>query len=200
MNIDNPIARITICALLFLGVGFLLTLIAAWGHNPFGAALIGLSAGVSGGLIGFLFGVPRSPKVEQRSNGDEIYTGNANLEEISDWLTKLILGASLVQAGTIFEKLQRLTEQLSVVLRKGEPFEAPDVAYGLMIGILLYFFVIGFVFVFLLSQTAILMTVTNVRTKINQARMRGMMEGKQEAEEEANELIDNALARMSSWH
>ncbi len=61
--------------------------------------LTGLAALVSGCLIGFLFGVPRvvsSGQLRQQSDAPA-YTPSSNLAEVSDWLTKLLLGAGLVQ-------------------------------------------------------------------------------------------------------
>src|ERR1700743_738960 len=65
-------------------------------------SILELVAGASwgvGSVLGFLFGVPRlrtstgaQPPVGDRSQ----FTPNTNLEQISDWLTKIIVGATLV--------------------------------------------------------------------------------------------------------
>lgn len=63
--------------------------------------LAGLAAFLSGCLAGFLFGVPRiisSGQLRQQKDGAApAYSPSSNLAEVSDWLTKLLLGAGLVQ-------------------------------------------------------------------------------------------------------
>lgn len=93
--------------------------------------LVGGASFLGGGLLGFLFGVPRSLQVETSSpDADEpgiavsggveatfsdskgnglpskrsltgLYAGNTNLEQISDWLTKILVGVGLTQLGNI---------------------------------------------------------------------------------------------------
>jgi hypothetical protein len=54
-----------------------------------------IAAMVTGCLIGFLFGLPRlAPTQSRQVTG---YLPSTNLPEVSDWLTKLLLGAGLVQ-------------------------------------------------------------------------------------------------------
>lgn len=80
-------------------------------------SLFGAAAGVVGGFFGFLFGVPRSAvgitKTGQGTDAQEMMSGpsipsvtgsvsaNTNLEQISDWLTKILVGATLTQLGNI---------------------------------------------------------------------------------------------------
>ncbi|MFE9579858.1 hypothetical protein ACFYO1_25955 [Nocardia sp. NPDC006044] len=75
-----------------------------------------LASLLAGGLLGFLFGIPRALTFSR--DGDNITTaesgraprfaGNTNLEQISDWLTKIIVGATLTQLGTIADGGQHL--------------------------------------------------------------------------------------------
>jgi hypothetical protein len=55
-----------------------------------------------GASIGFLFGIPRAqkeklPSTDGQPQSNGYYNDNTNLEEISDWLTKIILGLALVE-------------------------------------------------------------------------------------------------------
>lgn len=65
--------------------------------------LVGTAAWLTGGVLGFLFGVPRlRAGVDQSPNAPHSqFTPNTNLEQISDWLTKIIVGATLVQLGPL---------------------------------------------------------------------------------------------------
>src|SRR5438552_4060746 len=70
-----------------------------------GACLLG------GGLLGFLFGLPRTVQdVGQRNSTTSglpsepqnvSYHANTNLEQISDWLTKILVGVGLTQIGQL---------------------------------------------------------------------------------------------------
>lgn len=61
---------------------------------------------LGGMAIGFLFGIPRTEKFrykpdKDREQRDFFYADNTNLEEISDWLTKIIVGLTLVKFQTL---------------------------------------------------------------------------------------------------
>lgn len=83
-----------------------------------------------GGLFGFLFGIPRTseqpprpvlPPASADSNNAEDpgsaqdtirqrdYQPNTNLEQISDWLTKILVGVGLIQIKQIGDKLYNLS-------------------------------------------------------------------------------------------
>src|SRR5215831_2761083 len=83
------------------------------GHNFFaraGASLaLGIGAVVLGALLGFVFGIPRtlqhdiapSPNPGIAEQDQIAYQINTNLEQISDWLTKIIIGVGLIELGNI---------------------------------------------------------------------------------------------------
>ncbi len=55
-----------------------------------------------GGLVGFIFGIPRTVESSPTAGHNARTTApNTNLEQISDWLTKLLVGATLTQLGNI---------------------------------------------------------------------------------------------------
>ena len=65
---------------------------------------IGLAALVGGGLLGFLFGIPRTTQGARPATaaaGEPVpqrtIEPSNNLEQVSDWLTKILVGAGLVQ-------------------------------------------------------------------------------------------------------
>ena len=66
------------------------------------ATLLGLAGAAGGGLLGFVFGVPRMlAEGDQsgllRSADASTIVANTNLEQISDWLTKILVGVGLTQ-------------------------------------------------------------------------------------------------------
>lgn len=116
-----------------------------WG--AFGVGIvIGTSAFLIGGLVGFLFGIPRTVASSSRAAGAMQYRGNTNLEQVSDWLTKIIVGISLVEIGRIVPALAKLGDILKVPLG-GQPSSA---AFGL--GVIIASALTGFFFFYLWTR------------------------------------------------
>jgi Sec-independent protein secretion pathway component TatC len=95
------------------------------------ATLIGSCRFLIGGLIGFLFGIPRAVASSTPPTSDSQYQANTNLEQVSDWLTKIIVGVGLVQIGRVIPGLTRLAQSMKVPLG-GQPSSA---AFGLALAI-----------------------------------------------------------------
>ena len=114
--------------------------------------LVALAALVVAALGGFLFGIPRAlqrtPSVAVApAEGATRYAVNTNLEDISDWLTKIIVGVGLIQLGQISEALGQLVESLGPGLG-GQP------SSRLVAGAVLAFFgTWGFLLGYLLTRT-----------------------------------------------
>jgi len=81
---------------------------------------------LSGALLGFLFGIPRTlqqDKLEnassderstkQSSDNSVSYQVNTNLEQISDWLTKILVGVGLTQITALPEAVNNYAEFVS---------------------------------------------------------------------------------------
>jgi hypothetical protein len=104
---------------------------------------------VVGGLLGFLFGIPRTLQTDRSSvpdtNGgkserETSYQANTNLEQISDWLTKILVGLGLTQIGPISSAAQSLVTNLSRGLGGTETstaFAATSVLFYLTCGFLM---------------------------------------------------------------
>ncbi len=85
--------------------------------SVFGTAVaIGASAYFAGGLVGFLFGIPRTGQVPASSKRSAPYQANTNLEQVSDWLTKIIVGIGLVQVGHLVPALSKLAASMKAPL------------------------------------------------------------------------------------
>ena len=91
--------------------GLVAVLVYAWSREQtLSAIAVGLlvsgSALAVGAVVGFLFGIPRAVLEPQNQSSamsrfETAYQVNTNLEQISDWLTKIIVGVTLVQIGKI---------------------------------------------------------------------------------------------------
>ena len=132
----------------FTVVGFsclLLLCIPAAGFGPVsvGALLAGAST-VVGGLFGFLFGIPRSGATVREGGG--AYRPNTNLEQLSDWLTKILVGVGLTQIQDLSESFVWLVERAGPAVADGD---LGNVAAG---AVMVLYTVCGFVAGYLLTR------------------------------------------------
>jgi hypothetical protein len=95
-----------------------------------------------GWAVGFLFGVPRSSSTNASARI------NTNLEQISDWLTKILVGVGLTQLQQIPGALRELAGYISKDFGKS----GSDV---FSLSMVLYFFTIGFLMGYLLTRLAL---------------------------------------------
>lgn len=153
--------------LVFVGalIGFVFGMVHSENRwvDAFNGATIALASAAVGGLLGLLFGVPRalagSPNstIAQTATGVTAdgasvassgptttnvggYGANTNLEQVSDWLTKLLLGAGLTQLIRVPGGLQKLGSYLGPGLGGGDAassFAVVLVIYGVLIGFFL---------------------------------------------------------------
>lgn len=111
--------------------------------------MVGGTCLLLGAFLGFLFGIPRTLQQDRPDDhppsaaGDEAsrsnsfdYRANTNLEQISDWLTRILVGAGLTQIPAISRAL------MDAATRVGEGMGGGSVAFAL--ALLLFFMVSGF--------------------------------------------------------
>lgn len=138
-----------------VGIGvFMIFLISVFGYirfkdgiNAFGSGV--LIAGVtilSGGFLGFMFGIPsilQNPEARLKYND--------NLVQISDWLTKIIVGVGLTQLYKIPHFVNRIGTQFQ------DNFESqvvePLYARNIAISIMGYYFILGFIMIYFWTKT-----------------------------------------------
>ncbi|MBI3764762.1 MAG: hypothetical protein HY260_23215 [Chloroflexi bacterium] len=102
---------------------------------------------MSGALLGFLFGIPHTLQQNPEGQGERVgYRANTNLEQISDWLTKILVGVGLTQLSGLPGKLQQVASYLGSGLGNSNNSNAFALA------ILIYFVVCGFLFGFLWTR------------------------------------------------
>lgn len=111
---------------------------------------IALAAAAAGYLLGFLFGLPRSVKDDNSGGEERGFRPNTNLEEISDWLTKILVGVGLIQIGNAGGPARDL------VRAAGEPLGNDGAARALAASLILVSLVWGFLVSYLLTMTRIL--------------------------------------------
>lgn len=97
------------------------------------AVLVGAAALAAGVFIGFLFGVPR---INSDLGGPHRYGANTNIEQISDWLTKILIGVALVELRAIASGLGDLFTAIgdSLAITEGTAFAGGLVVYFVTLG------------------------------------------------------------------
>jgi hypothetical protein len=134
-------------AMFTIGSATWMAVIAAVSDYPFHVigtlGIFSTASMISGAFLGFLFGIPRS-----FSNADSRESGgsqpNTNLEQISDWLTKVLVGAGLAEFRNVGSFIANISEGLTDTW-KG----APPVVYQATV---ITFFLIGFLWCYLESK------------------------------------------------
>jgi hypothetical protein len=106
-----------------------------------------------GFLGGFLFGIP---KTLQRDDGPD--TGdpykqrvNTNLEQISDWLTKIIVGLGLVQLRKVPEYLGRASEWMAQSFTAAPGVQTTQIA-SVSTSVILLYSIVGFLAGYLITR------------------------------------------------
>lgn len=127
------------------GLGLLLIVVVAFtgaGPSVLGLLLTTAAGSLAAGIaFGFLFGVPKADP--EKTTGR--YLPNTSLEQISDWLTKLIIGATLVQLGAIGSALGSFFQDVAGSMGTGVNAVIPG-------AIAIYFAVLGFMGSWLLTR------------------------------------------------
>ncbi|UCD65053.1 MAG: hypothetical protein JSW34_06380 [Candidatus Zixiibacteriota bacterium] len=126
------------------------------------AVLWGLACWLVGMLLGFLFGIPRRPGSESNQNeGQGGSTANregktkphgfshvnSNLEKVSDWLTSIIIGLSLVELRDIPGGVDQLSRHIASGFGNGT---GGPVSFAT--SLIIYFLVLGFCSGYLLTR------------------------------------------------
>jgi len=154
-----------------VAVGCLLISIYGIHEASTGSLAVGLmtagAALLAGGLLGFLFGVPHTREEGVTERGDtsetsssepagdgttlsDTYRPSTSLEQISDWLTKILVGVGLVDIRDILAKILKMAEYIAPALSKAGSTDQGARVFAL--AIIVYFSVCGFVFGFLWAR------------------------------------------------
>jgi tetratricopeptide (TPR) repeat protein len=157
-KVSTDVSMVSYYLLVFFGVGILLVYIQESGGNPLTAVLWALACFAIGATIGFLFGIPRvlqqdapvaTPSAAGAASGaTTAFTYNlkvnTNLEQISDWLTKIFVGLGLVQLQRVPEHLNRAATFIAYGLTSGSKFFAGS--------LIVYFSLLGFLGFYLITR------------------------------------------------
>jgi len=162
---SNDIGRVILLLWLLIIIGLLSLLFPAivkgyagdWagGFTTIGTGLfLAGAATLCGSILGFLFGVPKRdvepkhPDVEPKlRDGEKAYQPNTNLEQISDWLTKIIVGVGLIEIKKIIYFFKTVGEYCGPAF--GPSPSGEIIATSLTIHYILVGFIQGFLLAYL---------------------------------------------------
>lgn len=182
-------ATVTMNVVIFLCAGLVTVSIytAMPPHNWTASMIWSLAAVLSGGSVGFLFGIPRSrtgkslvpasptpapPTTTSPTTSDTqpldateapptppdagtqqiVSTGNETaIEQISDWLTKIIVGVGLTNLRDLPGQLNTVGKYVATSIDPNGPINI-----GLGLGIVIYFAVLGVITGYLMTQIFLL--------------------------------------------
>lgn len=121
---------------------------------------------MSGGLIGFLFGIPRILQNNSENNKDilikeTVIIQNDNLVQVSDWLTKIIVGVGLTQLHNIPFALKSLGDFIQVSASSNV-----SITVNTSISVIIYFTITGFAFSYLWTRIYFTPLIANTTNNI----------------------------------
>jgi len=142
------------------------------------ALLISMGLTAAGYVVGLLFSVPKATAGSSHNASDkdaqssqsarQIYSLNTNLEEVADWLTKIIVGLGLVEAKRIITFMLNASAALGATLASAEPTLNQPASQGISMGIILSFPPIGFLLGFFSVRLYVSRALYNVDKAILQ--------------------------------
>ena len=137
-----------------VALGELVAAAAVWSTGREWVAMLwGGAFTVMGFVLGFLFGVPRAQSADDKSKSP--LQVNTNLEQISDWLTKLITGAALASLKELPTDIKLGAVYISQSLSGCPQGPCPSDSQLASTGgaIFCYFLALGFLFGYLATRT-----------------------------------------------
>jgi hypothetical protein len=153
--------------------GLLIYAVAVDSASVFAAGLLtAFGALVAGGFFGFLFGIPRLLLSGGSDPSSGFLRSSTSLEEIADWLTKILVGLGLASLGTLATRIGNLIDFLAPALGP-EPYRRT-----VALGILLLFSISGFLLFYLTTRIHIAeaLAITELKLRRKEARAVGAVD------------------------
>lgn len=159
--------------------------------SAFGCGILIAGASLSsGGFLGFIFGIP---SMSQTPTAKLKY--NDNLVQISDWLTKIIVGVGLTQLYNIPRFIRKIGEQFQI------NFGGGNWAINVSIAIMSYFFVLGFLMIYFWTKTDYSTIMKNMDDDLNkqladtEKKLDEEIKAKEQAQEEKKSMATEIVQR-----
>jgi hypothetical protein len=131
-----------------------------WGRIPVNGFVWALACLAAGSLAGIVFGVPRAASRPEQSGSDESPERthpNTNMEQISDWLTKILVGAGLVELKELPHNLDLAAHYVAPSLTSGS-LPMPPSTVSIAAAIIIFFSIEGFIGGYLIARVLFKLT------------------------------------------
>ncbi len=185
----------TWCALSVVAIALASAIATGWRANSVGPVLLWVTASfAAGGTAGFLFGIPKSGILSESAGnasngasstadaGSQAEQGtqersaaqsarqrarpNTNLEEVSDWLTKILVGLTLANLGELRSQVQSIALNAASAIRAKPDASDISAASALIVG----FALIGFLAVYLYMRLFVQGAIVRSDDRMNRYR------------------------------
>ena len=126
--------------------------------------MVASSSYTIGNVLGFLFGIPKTIQSQRDSvsmEKDTTYQVNTSLEQISDWLTKMIVGAGLVEFKNIVTFIRDISKEISSGI-------GTDNAQPIIISSIICFMIIGFFVTYLSTRLYIANALADAHNELQE--------------------------------
>ncbi len=171
----EDLRKVNTAILPLMALGFIASIRVVWQAGATGAALLWCFSSLSvGATVGFLFGIPRTGGQRGGAGTGEGAAGagaggggasgaagaagasspNTNLEEVSDWLTKIIVGLTLVNLGPLEERVHAIGRHAAAALHATPTDSDVSSATALVIGFAVVGFLVSYLYTRLFLQGA----------------------------------------------
>jgi hypothetical protein len=167
-----------------------------------GAILISGAFALVGAVIGFVFAIPRSRQdgssVAPAASGQPVgaprrlsdYAANTNLEQISDWLTKILIGLGLVEFDAIVVRFGRAADVL-------HPLLGPEAAARAMALVLMsYFLAWGFFLAYLSTRLWLPKALSRAESEERDQKQKAEIQAKKATKEEVQALESRVYSHL----
>lgn len=208
---QDDIRRVNRLFLPLFGIALGAAIWVGWAADAVGPVLLWVFASLAaGGTAGFLFGIPKAG-ITQRVEGDMPPSlrasatppassasvsfsrdaslrarPNTNLEEVSDWLTKILVGLTLVNLKELRDGLRSISEHAAAALRPTPTASDISAATALVVGFALLGFLAVYLYMRLFVQGAIGRADKDLHNQYMHALQRAEEVGQSEPEPSIN--------------
>ena len=145
---------ILLCLVIPLFICFCIIALYAYSvsNNSYGVFatlfMVTYSSYAVGNILGFLFGIPKTVQSQTDSASikkDTAYQVNTSLEQISDWLTKMVIGAGLVELKDIIIVLENISANIASDI-------GDEQSQSIIIASIICFMILGFFVTYLSTR------------------------------------------------
>jgi hypothetical protein len=201
----RDIARVNTILLPVLILALSTIFLKSRGNYDLGAMLLWAASSLTaGGIMGFLFGIPKSGtagttkeqegKTESdatmppttRKETNAVPRPNTNLEEISDWLTKIIVGLTLVHLKDIEQRVQAISANAAAGFVGTPSPSAISFATALITSFAIIGFLISYLYTRLFLQGAFARSDTDLRKDWDSVLREEFAKGAKDVTEDLN--------------